>query len=623
MRKRQQYRCGRCGQTGHNRLSCANQPLKENKTPPPALNLPSTVGLPLPATVASVWERMTERPHVEETAAQEKEDTPESPDNLSETTYRIQDIITLYELGAPVETLTHVLPLLPPPNREEKNSLIGMFQKMDESELLTLAVRTGKKNQMWVNVLAESCTTSAVETALLKNPILSERSRTVLFRYGFTRHHSFIRMETTPAFVKEHLAHSPDSGTQFFLAWDEHTPEHVLDELSISDDDSVRASITGNVNASPETLAKLARDNPTAVMLGNLSRNPNTSGETLTYIVEKYSTYREIVTSIATRRNLPPHILEELSHRLYPSIQVNVAANPATPVPVLNRLYSEGDPDVIAGLASNPNLPDSLVQQMLPDYAENFISNRDTPARILDRAAKIVTSQPTLPDRRANNSRPSDTVVRRLAAHPAASPDVLTALADHPDAEVRIHVAANLNTPPQVLHNLTSDVSAQIVQEVAKNPSATPETLDRLSRSRSFRTLNGVAANRNAPAHVLERMVLGCSNDNVLATLMRNPNTPSLTIADVASRNPPHKVLVLIAENPNTPAETLATMPAVDISTRDALARNPSTPRGRIEELADDEDWEVSHVALSRLGTIDYRSYGMFQPGFPRQHNQQ
>lgn len=108
---------------------------------------------------------------------------------------------------------------------------------------------------------------------------------------------------------------------------------------------------------------------------------------------------------------------------------------------------------------------------------ETLIHNRATPSDLLGQLAdglddrsyflRDIAAHPNCPTRLDNRLESIPLVVSHLAQNPHASPTLLDSLSLSTNAEVRICVARNLNTPRETLERLTKD-SENTVQNFAK-----------------------------------------------------------------------------------------------------------------------------------------------------------
>ncbi|MFN4250292.1 hypothetical protein [Deinococcus sp.] len=91
---------------------------------------------------------------------------------------------------------------------------------------------------------------------------------------------------------------------------------------------------------------------------------------------------------------------------------------------------------------------------------------------------------------------------REVARGQHTPPQLLQALASHPDPLTVEAVASNPHTPPQILEALSLKNTA-LAKKVAHNKSTPGSTLERLGKSQSDQIREAVSFNPSAPLHVL------------------------------------------------------------------------------------------------------------------------
>jgi hypothetical protein len=139
--------------------------------------------------------------------------------------------------------------------------------------------------------------------------------------------------------------------------------------------------------------------------------------------------------------------------------------------------------------------------------------------------------------------------------------------------EIRLAVAAYLETPPEVLKRLTGDKSPEVRANVASHPCITEEIIEILAKDTVF-VKKALARNPLTPPHILERL----ADDSLLhLEITENPNTPQKLrnqllinliqsaqkllkdrlLYDQSSIREKIDTLVTIFINPHTPPEIL------------------------------------------------------------------
>lgn len=251
---------------------------------------------------------------------------------------------------------------------------------------------------------------------------------------------------------------------------------------------------------------------------------------------------------------------------------------------------------------------------------------------------------------------PADPSMRRMtvAWDPESPSELIRALANDDDPEVRTLLAANAGAPADVLSELARDPSIEVRCAVASNPSVPAEASLGLATDRVAEVRRAVAANANAASaawvtlledperevrwslagnvgvspDVLERLASDRDRD-VRLDAITNPSTPPSALEQaVASEDPYERGRV--AMNPRASAEMVATLArdndvgvrqvvgmygrpadsdlerlAVDpeVNVRWGLATNVTLPARLLQQLASDDALEVRRAVAGNRHT--------------------
>ena len=163
---------------------------------------------------------------------------------------------------------------------------------------------------------------------------------------------------------------------------------------------------------------------------------------------------------------------------------------------------------------------------------------------------------------------------REVARGQHTPPQLLQALASHPDPLTVEAVASNPHTPPQILEGLSLE-NAVLAKKVAHNKSTPELTLERLGKSKNDQIREAVSFNPSTPLHVL--LIL---HDDPNSAVSDHLLLRSMTLLDVNGKTQ------------DVPAEKLVRAMALT----DLI---PAEAAGRLSECSD------PHVQLGLLENID------------------
>jgi len=219
---------------------------------------------------------------------------------------------------------------------------------------------------------------------------------------------------------------------------------------------------------------------------------------------------------------------------------------------------------------------------------------------------------------------------RKITLAKTSSPKLLASLAQDSDWKIRKVVAGNENAPPEVLKSLLFDTDSVRVL-LAKNKKSPEDLLVALANDRDFNVRMAVVNNNSATPKVLASLaklddlenttirILAVNHLNVTPEVLttfskdpaetvrsavaRNEDTPGDVLAELAKQP---VVRIAVAGNRNTPQEVLRYLAddSTDPLTREAVADNPKVPRDILEKLAKDSDNFVRRSAFQRLSGL-------------------
>jgi hypothetical protein len=241
---------------------------------------------------------------------------------------------------------------------------------------------------------------------------------------------------------------------------------------------------------------------------------------------------------------------------------------------------------------------------------------------------------------------PDPFVVQSLAMNANCPRDVLRALIDHPDDNVRAAVAANRSTPVDLQRHLLAgamagrrhrrDQQSRVIGALARNPNVDPHLLSDLVLNPSCpewvleHGLANPACSPDTMRRALDhssgatRLVAAANNPHIppdvamtvskldparyrpaLINLVTNPNCPSETLAHLACTGPVF-IRLRVVQHHRTPPEVLVQLAGDKaVSVRRQVAKHPNTPGGVLIRLLADEDEEVRGTALKNPNLPD------------------
>ncbi|GAA4767807.1 hypothetical protein [Citricoccus nitrophenolicus] len=282
----------------------------------------------------------------------------------------------------------------------------------------------------------------------------------------------------------------------------------------------------------------------------------STDTEELRSLIETEGLEERVVVYAAGNPFAPTELLEEWSESPKVGLRAEVAENPATPIHILVNLSTDGSLFVRAAVASNPSTSSEVLDRLLDDDCSDNTPGLDEVERDLNRGHL--------------NPR------RKVAGNPSTSKGTREALAADENWNIRIAVA-EVTTDSRLLSRMANDETESYVRRA-------------------------IAGNEHTISRVLRNFSTETNDDELLAVVARNPNTPSdvlLALAEYANtmRFTHSEIRKAVADNPSTPTET-AELLKQKIEEFDPYKRNPharpcsrgrtaaAQRKGRMETLA-------------------------------------
>jgi hypothetical protein len=275
------------------------------------------------------------------------------------------------------------------------------------------------------------------------------------------------------------------------------------------------------------------------------------------------------------------------------------AKHPATSAEALVRLATDADAGVrrlIAAHHATP--PDALAALLLDDDAETRRAagdNRSAPPDLVAMLRRAAEGEAlTQAERDRLLARPWGRLV--VAGHPQTSAGQLRKLASDPDWRIRAAVARNPSTPADVVAALAGE--PELAAVLAAHPAATPELLARLSSVADAAVREAVAKHPAAPPGTLA-MLLEDGGSAVRLAALENPNTPRDAVRRLVAAGSTPDLLGFAPTDPDGDADPAA-LARGGTWARRLAARHPATPPQLLAELADDPDPLVRDIVEAR-----------------------
>ena len=330
-------------------------------------------------------------------------------------------------------------------------------------------------------------------------------------------------------------------------------PKRVLERLASK-------ALTHNMHSFDHTPQKDGKLTEMTVALCLIAQNPNTPPRTLTRLAR--CEHASPLICVARNPNTPHQTLEQLSSSQEWAVRQAVATNKAAPKSLLARLASDSRREVRAEAAANPMLTGRLLGELAHD--RSFL------------VRKAVAAKPSLP--------------RKL----------LETLAGDPDGRVRWEIAYNSETPSEILTGFVVDLDPLVRRITAWNDSTPADAVARLAEDTDHGVLRTVSSNPKTPPAALMRFAQ-CEDKNHRSDVASNPSTPQATL-ELLAQDPDFRIQYALAANPSTPQSVLVRLPQTKYSpVRASVAENPATPIWLVEQLLEDDCFEVYTTAADSL----------------------
>ena len=186
----------------------------------------------------------------------------------------------------------------------------------------------------------------------------------------------------------------------------------------------------------------------------------------------------------------------------------------------------------------------------------------------------------------------------RLTELKRTPPNILNALAQDENPQVRSGVCYNPNTPQSTIEKLAKNDASDGVRGTAARFVKSQETLTQLASDSSESVRQGVAMNSNAGAETLDKLSSD-ANDDVRQRVSENENTSSSTLDKLVSDKSFH-VRLNVAKHTNTSPSALDYLSRDDDRyVRRNVAENRNTSVATLDKLVDDKEGDdVWHPAL-------------------------
>jgi hypothetical protein len=270
---------------------------------------------------------------------------------------------------------------------------------------------------------------------------------------------------------------------QIEIAMDPRANPQNLRNLARSADSIIRREVASNPATSAEELELLANDSDGEVRTA-VASNPSTPAPVLTALANDTELVSNIEGSettvqqcVAWNPSTPAETLLQLL--AVQDCRTAVASNPAISVETISELALDPDADVRAALASNPKYRTMLLTTLSQDEGE--------PMR---EAALTVTNPGALEESPlasliAQAASADYDLARDLVFLDPCSSEVLMALAQHHDSDIRCVVAKDGQLTPDVATLLASDEEEVVRVELASNTTCPRSVLEMLARDHS------------------------------------------------------------------------------------------------------------------------------------------
>ncbi|BAY80889.1 leucine rich repeat variant [Calothrix parasitica NIES-267] len=227
--------------------------------------------------------------------------------------------------------------------------------------------------------------------------------------------------------------------SQHDIASDWDADVERLRELGESRWSWIRLTVAQNPFAPEDALMKLARDEEFRIRL-SVAKNPNVSAEVLAVLVEDSG---KKIQGVVVKH---PNTGEETLHKLFSGYKKEIAKRNDFPTSILERFYREEATD----------------KPWKHKYLHVLVNESNTPTWILAELADVNLEELRAEKRKEQWEylRFEESVwqsiwfLKQIAKHPHVSEDILSRLAEYPNAEVKLAVVRNQKTPEEIKERL-------------------------------------------------------------------------------------------------------------------------------------------------------------------------
>jgi Leucine rich repeat variant len=401
-----------------------------------------------------------------------------------------------------------------------------------------------------------------------------------------------LRLYNLPDFFLSAVAKHHNFEVLYLVAKHHQTPESALLEMARRSQYDVRLglSIAQRENVSESVLATLAQYSAIAVRL---------------YLAKHHTTPHSILEILAETSE------PNLSFRQ--EIHQKIAKNPNTPLALVEKLVSQNDKKVKQAIATRADLPKHILIELANDYrihTMNFLAqNLHISANVLIelashpelRVRQMVASHPNTPENILAEAAKSAELYYHVAQNPSASANLLDDLAQHQQNQVWGAIAVNPSTPGYVLERIAQNRTHDLL--IAQHPNATPQLLQqvlwRLAIDERFSVRKYVAKHPHTPMHILIAWVR--KEPLLRPWIAQNPNIQP-QILEILARDVSVQVRIAVASNPNTPNHLLEQLAKDrEVEVRQTVASNSNSPVHVLEMLV--KDWQCSTFVAQNPNT--------------------
>lgn len=329
------------------------------------------------------------------------------PETSKDTPHAPSDVDILFHL-ADCPTAEEVLQWLRNTRFEPAAEMVAVFRSWDTDVLENLAVLAGAQDRELLLILAEVSSSEQLEYLLMKSPYLPDTAKTR------------VREDSIPTRLE--AARNENDGE------DGGVDTALLTRLAHDPCVEVRVTLAGNYAIGPDVTHILAHDSEPAVRI-RTAKHPFLAPETFAHLAA--DPHPDVAYSIAYHTNTPAEIFAQLAESEHRHVRTAVADNPSAPADILARFALGDGSDEKRAAAQNSSTPVHVLKALAEDESGGWW------------------------------------VKRGIASNAAATPYILTCLAQFPEVYVQSVVAERLETPAETLTILATNTSASVRVSVA------------------------------------------------------------------------------------------------------------------------------------------------------------